>query len=64
MPKSKITFEQLDSFGKENTKYNVVSLTNRTRPLIGTILNETEVQKLQTESEDLTIEIKPSKKRR
>ena len=59
MPKSKITFEQLDSFGKENTKYNVVSLTNRTRPLIGTILNETEVQKLQTESEDLTIEIKP-----
>ena len=41
MPKSKITFEQLDSFGKENTKYNVVSLTNRTRPLIGTILNET-----------------------
>ena len=58
---SKIVFTQHDPIGGGGRhKYIVQKLVNRTRPAIGTELTEDEVQKLQRESEDLTIEIGPS----
>ena len=54
---SKIVFEQHETVG--HYRYEVVSLSNRTRPVIGTKLTEEEVHRLMTDSENLQIEIKP-----
>lgn len=60
---TKIVFEQHEIAPKQY-RYKVVSLTNRTRPVIGEELKEDEVQALKRDSENLTIEIKPAKKQR
>jgi hypothetical protein len=62
--KTKIVFEQIDPLGATKTQYRVVALTNRTVPKIGDVLKETDVQELIRESEGLTVEIKPGKRRR
>ena len=62
--KTKIVFEQIDPLGASKTQYKVVALTNRTVPKIGDVLKEDEVQSLIKESENLTVEVKPGKKKR
>lgn len=58
--KTKIVLNQLKFAGKEPC-YDVVSLQNRTRPLIGEVLKESEVTKMLGEDKNLTIEIKTKK---
>lgn len=69
--KSKIVLEQHSTLtgnvpaGK--LKYEVVSLTNRTRPMIGETLTEDDVNKLKADTpfaEGLVIEIKPFTRKR
>lgn len=59
MKASKIVLEQLRH---ESTKYKVKKLVNRVVPEVGAILKRDEVTKLQTESENLTIEITEAKR--
>ena len=61
--KTKIVFEQVDLVSNHSV-YRVASLTNRTVPAIGTELKKAEVDKLIQESENLTVEVKPGKKKR
>jgi len=70
MSKTKIILAQYDVQGvvvpAGKLKYEVVSLVNRTRPMVGEILTENDVKQLKTNAEnleDLTIEIKASKRR-
>jgi hypothetical protein len=60
--KTKIVFEQIELVSNHN-KYRVVHLTNRTAPVIGTELKKDEVDTLIRESENLTVEIKPGKRK-
>lgn len=60
--KTKIVLEQKTSMPGGKLEYEVVSLTNRTRPAIGEILTEDDVKKLRIGNE-LTVEIKSAKKK-
>jgi hypothetical protein len=67
--KSKIVLEQhgatISPVPAGKAQYDVVALHNRTRPLIGETLTEEDVKKLLADARgNLTVEIKPSKKRR
>lgn len=57
--KGKIVLEQ----GRHDTKrYTVKKLVNRVVPEVGSVLKREEVQKLQAEQPDLTIEITEAKR--
>ena len=56
---SKIVLEQLSYDPK---KYKVKKLVNRVTPEVGAIIKRDDVEQLQREFEDLTIEITPAKR--
>jgi hypothetical protein len=58
--KSKITLSQSSGLiGKVN--YEVIALTNRTEPKVGSHLKEDEVKKLLNDEQDLTVDIRKRK---
>ena len=64
MPRNtKIEVRQLQSLASGKLKYIVTSLTNRTRPEVGLELTEDELKRLMSESENLTVVVKPGKNR-
>ena len=61
--KSKMVLEQWIGPVSKEVKYKVISLINRTRPLIGDELTEEDVKKLMSEIPDLSVEIKNKKQK-
>ena len=59
MKSPKIVLEQLSYDPK---KYKVKKLVNRVTPEVGAIIKRDDVEQLQREFEDLTIEITPAKR--